>query len=79
MKRRRAVSRTSEAIVGLFRKIRKAKGQCVFCERGFFFLYFSFLESEVAGTWVAIVVELLLDVDHVATGVLQLSELGSAT
>lgn len=40
MKRRRAVSRTSEAIVGLFRKIRKAKGQCVFCERGFFFSLF---------------------------------------
>lgn len=27
----------------------------------------------------AVVVELLLDVDHVATGVFQLSELGSAT
>ncbi|TNN55205.1 hypothetical protein EYF80_034558 [Liparis tanakae] len=33
---------------------------------------------EVAGTRVAVVVELLLDVDHVAAGVLQLSELGSA-
>ena len=39
----------------------------------------SFLESEVAGTWVTVVVELLLDVDHVAAGVFQLSELGSAT
>lgn len=33
----------------------------------------------MAGTWVAVVVELLLDVDHVAAGVFQLSELGSAT
>lgn len=41
--------------------------------------FFVFLESEMAGTRVAVVVELLLDVDHVATGVLQLSELGSAT
>ena len=44
---------------------------------------FSFLcccvESEVAGTRVAVVVELLLDVDHVATGVFQLSELGPTT
>lgn len=38
-----------------------------------------FLESEVAGTGVAVVVQLLLDVDHVAAGVFQLSELGSAT
>lgn len=44
---------------------------------GFFLLLF--LESEMAGTGVAIVVELLLDVDHVAAGVFQLSELGSAT
>ncbi|MED6235555.1 hypothetical protein ILYODFUR_019457 [Ilyodon furcidens] len=36
-------------------------------------------ESEVSRTGVAVVVELLLDVDHVAAGVLQLSELGSAT
>lgn len=33
----------------------------------------------MAGTRVAVVVELLLDVDHVAAGVFQLSELGSAT
>ena len=33
----------------------------------------------MAGTGVAVVVELLLDVDHVATGVLQLSQLGPAT
>jgi len=33
----------------------------------------------VAGTRVAVVVELLLDVHHVAAGVFQLSELGSAT
>jgi len=33
----------------------------------------------VSGTGVAVVVELLLDVDHVAAGVLQLSELSSAT
>ena len=46
---------------------------------GIFFCFFVFLESEMAGTRVAVVVELLLDVDHVATGVLQLSELGSAT
>lgn len=36
-------------------------------------------ESEVPGAGVAVVVELLLDVDHVAAGVLQLSELGTAT
>lgn len=46
----------------------------------FVYSFFCFvLKSEVAGTWVAVVVELLLDVDHVATGVFQLSELGSAT
>lgn len=44
-----------------------------------FFFFCFVLKSEVAGTWVAVVVELLLDVDHVATGVFQLSELGSAT
>lgn len=33
----------------------------------------------MAGAGVAIVVELLFDVDHVAAGVLQLSELGPAT
>lgn len=33
----------------------------------------------MTGTRVAIVVELLLDVDHVATGVFQLSELSPAT
>ena len=33
----------------------------------------------MTGTGVAVVVELLLDVDHVAAGVFQLSELGSAT
>ena len=44
-----------------------------------FFCFFVFLESEVTGTGVAVVVELLLDVDHVAAGVFQLSELGSAT
>lgn len=43
------------------------------------FIFCFVLKSEVAGTWVAVVVELLLDVDHVATGVFQLSELGSAT
>ncbi|CAB1336367.1 unnamed protein product [Coregonus sp. 'balchen'] len=36
-------------------------------------------KSEVAWAGVAVVVELLLDVDHVATGVLQLSELGAST
>lgn len=39
----------------------------------------AFLESEMTRTRVAIVVELLLDVDHVAAGVFKLSELGSAT
>lgn len=48
-------------------------------ESRYIFLLFCFLESEVAGTRVAVVVELLLDVDHVAAGVFQLSELGSAT
>lgn len=33
----------------------------------------------MSGAGVAVVVELLLDVDHVAAGVLQLSELGTAT
>lgn len=42
-------------------------------------VYLCVLESEVAGAGVAVVVELLLDVDHVAAGVLQLSELGPAT
>lgn len=46
---------------------------------GYFLNNFCLLESEVAGTRVAVVVELLLDVDHVAAGVLQLSELRSAT
>lgn len=49
--------------------------------KGVFFLFvffLLFLESEVAGAGVAVVVELLLDVDHVAAGVLQLSELGPA-
>lgn len=40
---------------------------------------FSFVESEVARTRVAIVIELLFDVDHVAAGVLQLPKLGPAT
>lgn len=40
-------------------------------------LLFCVLESEVAGAGVAVVVELLLDVDHVAAGIFQLSELGS--
>lgn len=33
----------------------------------------------MTGTGVTVVIELLLDVDHVAAGVFQLSELGSAT
>lgn len=33
----------------------------------------------MSGAGVAVVVELLLDVDHVAAGVLQLSELGTTT
>lgn len=53
-------------------------------EGGHFFFFISPLwsclsESEVPGAGVAVVVELLLDVDHVAAGVLQLSELGTAT
>lgn len=40
---------------------------------------FCFVESEVTRTRVAIVVELLFDVDHVAAGVFQLSELGPST
>lgn len=48
---------------------------------GLIHLSFSSLcsESEVSGTGVAVVVELLLDVDHVTAGVFQLPELGSAT
>lgn len=55
------------------------RGEGVLKGRGLGCGYFVFLESEVTGTRVAIVVELLLDVDHVATGVFQLSELGPAT
>lgn len=62
--------------------LRCVEGKKEFGERGggLIHLSFSFLcsESEVSGTGVAIVVELLLDVDHVTTGVFQLPELGSA-
>lgn len=40
---------------------------------------FCFAESEVTRTRMPIVIELLFDVDHVAAGVFQLSELGPAT
>lgn len=55
------------------------RGEGVLKGRGLGLLLFCCLESEVTRTRVAIVVELLLDVDHVATGVFQLSELGPAT
>lgn len=56
----------------------ESKFCCCCCCCYFVCLLFCF-KSEVAGTRVAVVVELLLDVDHVAAGVFQLSELGPAT
>ena len=63
----------------------EGKGRRCAGEKGSSFIFlllvllFSFSDSKVAGTGVAIVVELLLDVDHVATGVLHIPELGPAT
>lgn len=70
---------TSEGVLEGTRWFKGGKSKFSFLISHFLSFLNRFLESEVSRAWVAVVVELLLDVDHVTAGVLQLSELGSAT